>query len=344
MALAPIAYVLYRGPEAQPARTPHWPDRDRFVLSAGHASMLLYASLHLTGYDLTLDDLKQFRQWESRTPGHPEALHDARRRGDDGAARPGLRQRRGHGDRGALPGRALQPAAARARRPLGPMRSARDGDLMEGISSEAASLAGHLGLGKLVYLYDDNHITIDGPTASAFTTEDVGARYEAYGWHVQHVDDADGRGRHRRRAPGAGAKRRSGPRSSSYARHRLRRPTQQAPPRRTAARSATTRSRHEEASRLGSRAHVPRARRSARAHGRRRRARRRARARVGRALRTRGRRPSPSLREDWDADHRGSAARPAGSTHSRGSRPARRSPRATPAARSSTRSGRTRRR
>ena len=143
-------------------RNPHWPDRDRFVLSAGHGSMLLYSLLHLTGYDLSLDELKQLPpvgQQDARPPG---ARPHAGRRSDDRPARPGLRQRRRHGDRRGAPGGALQPARARRSSTTTPTASSRDGDLMEGVASEAASLAGHLQLGKLIYLYDDNQITLAG--------------------------------------------------------------------------------------------------------------------------------------------------------------------------------------
>jgi transketolase len=161
MGTAAMAYVLWTRFLRHNPANPKWADRDRFVLSAGHGSMLLYALLHLTGYDLPLEELKNFRQWGSRTPGHPE-----------------------HG---------LVPGVEATTGPLGQgftYAICSDGDLMEGVASEAASLAGHLGLGKLVYLYDDNHITIDGDTSLSFS-EDVGRRFEAYGWHVQHVDGND---------------------------------------------------------------------------------------------------------------------------------------------------------
>jgi transketolase len=169
---------------------PSWPDRDRFVLSAGHGSMLLYSLLHLTGYDVGLDDLRQFRQLHSRTPGHPEL-------GDT----PGVEVTTGPLGTGFAAGVGMAMAerflAERYNRPQHRIIDhftygiVSDGDLMEGVASEAASLAGHLGLGKLVYLYDDNHITIDGATDLSFT-EDVGKRFEAYGWHVQAVDGHDG--------------------------------------------------------------------------------------------------------------------------------------------------------
>ena len=185
MALAPLAHVLWTRIMNYDAAEPDWPDRDRFVLSAGHASILLYSMLYLTGYGLTLDDLKAFRQWGSAHAGPPRGAPHRRRRGHHRSARPGLRQRRRHG---ASPSAALR----------GPVRPevvdhhtfviCGDGCLEEGISHEAASLAGHLGLGRLVYVYDDNHITIDGPTELALT-DDAGKRFEAYGWHVERVGE-----------------------------------------------------------------------------------------------------------------------------------------------------------
>ena len=189
MALAPLAYLLYTRHLRHNPRHPEWPDRDRFVLSAGHASMLLYAALHLAGYDLSLDDLKQFRQWGSRTPGHPE----------HGVA-PGVETTTGPLGQGFANGVGMAIAeahlAARFNRPGNAIVDHRifaivsDGDLMEGISHEAASLAGHLKLGKLIYLYDDNHITIEGSTDLAFS-EDVAQRFAGYGWQVQRVGDAN---------------------------------------------------------------------------------------------------------------------------------------------------------
>jgi len=189
MALAPLAYVLYTRHLRHNPRNPDWPDRDRFVLSCGHASMLLYATLHLAGYDLSLHDLQQFRQWGSRTPGHPEH-----------GLTPGVETTTGplgQGFANAV-GMAIAEAhlAARFNRPGHEIVGHRtyaivsDGDLMEGISHEAASLAGHLGLGKLIYCYDDNHITIEGNTDLAFS-EDVAQRFAGYGWHVQRVGDAN---------------------------------------------------------------------------------------------------------------------------------------------------------
>jgi transketolase len=186
---APMAYVLWQRHLRHNPIDPHWPNRDRFVLSAGHGSALLYTLLHLTGYDLTMDDLKAFRQWGSRTPGHPE-VH----------CTPGVEATTGPLGQGTANAVGMAIAerllANRFNRPGHTIVDhhtyalVSDGDLMEGISSEAASLAGHLQLGKLTYLYDSNHISLDGPTSMTFT-EDVAARYAAYGWHVQHVDDGD---------------------------------------------------------------------------------------------------------------------------------------------------------
>ena len=189
MALAPAAYVLWtRFLKVDPA-DPEWFDRDRFVLSNGHASVLQYAVLHLTGYPLGIRDLKQQRQWGSQTPGHPEYGHTP---GVEVTTGP-LGQGVGNGVGFAIAERLL---AARYNRPGQEVVDHRtwvfagDGDMMEGVSAEASSLAGHLRLGKLTVLYDDNRITIDGPTSIAFT-EDVEARYRAYGWHTLAVEDAN---------------------------------------------------------------------------------------------------------------------------------------------------------
>ena len=189
MALAPLAYVLWlRHLKYNPAN-PEWRDRDRFVLSAGHACMLLYSVLYLTGYDVTLDDIKNFRQWASKTPGHPER-----------GMTPGVEATTGPLGQGT--GNAVGMAIAEAQlaalynRPGHEIFNhytyflASDGDLMEGISHEACSLAGHLQLGKLIGFYDDNRITIDGSTDLAFS-DDTAKRFEAYGWHVQRVDDGN---------------------------------------------------------------------------------------------------------------------------------------------------------
>ena len=190
MALAPLGYLLYRDVMRHNPADPTWPGRDRFILSAGHACILQYALLHLTGYDLSLDDLKQFRQWGSRTPGHPEWGHTA---GVEVTTGP-LGQGFANGVGMAISQRFL---ADRYNRPHHEVVDSwiyaicSDGDLMEGITQEAASIAGHLGLGRLVYVYDDNHITIDGTTSLSFTTEDKGKRFEANGWHVQQVADSE---------------------------------------------------------------------------------------------------------------------------------------------------------
>ncbi|HEU4565004.1 MAG TPA: transketolase [Gemmatimonadaceae bacterium] len=186
---ATMAYVLWSRHLRHDPLDPRWPDRDRFVLSAGHGSMLLYALLHLTGYDLPLEELKRFRQWGSRTPGHPEYGHTP---GVETTTGP-LGQGFGNAVGMALAERWLAGTFPDAPRPVVDHYTyviASDGDMMEGVSSEAASLAGHLGLGRLIVLYDDNHISIDGSTDLAFT-EDVGARFAAYGWHVQRVDGHD---------------------------------------------------------------------------------------------------------------------------------------------------------
>jgi transketolase len=189
MALAPLAYVLYTRHLRHNPADPQWFNRDRCILSAGHASMLLYATLHLTGYDLPLEEIKNFRQWGSMTPGHPEFAHT-----------PGVETTTGPLGQGFANGVGMALAekmlAARFNTDAHTVVDhhtyaiCSDGDVMEGISHEAASLAGHLKLGKLVYVYDANNISIDGSTDLAFT-EDVGARFEAYGWHVQHVDDGN---------------------------------------------------------------------------------------------------------------------------------------------------------
>src|SRR5688500_17176899 len=189
MGCAPMAYALWQRHLKHDPRSPHWFDRDRFVLSAGHGSMLLYSLLHLTGYDLSLDDIKQFRQWGSKTPGHPEWFET-----------PGVEATTGPLGQGA----ANAVGMALAERYLARYFNRNghtiidhytyalvsDGDVMEGVACEAASIAGHLGLGKLIYLYDANQVTLDGPL-SLVMSEDVGARYAAYGWHVQYVENGD---------------------------------------------------------------------------------------------------------------------------------------------------------
>ncbi len=189
MEAATLGYVLWTRFLKHNPRHPHWPNRDRFVLSAGHASMLLYGLLHLTGYDLTLDDLKNFRQWGSRTPGHPENFLTP---GVETTTGP-LGQGFGNAVGMALAARFL---AAKFNRPGYPVVDhfvhvfAGDGDLMEGVTSEAASLAGHLRLGNLKAVYLDNRITIEGSTALTFS-EDVQKRFESYGWQVLRVDGND---------------------------------------------------------------------------------------------------------------------------------------------------------
>ncbi len=186
---APMAYVLWQEHLRHAPSDPMWPNRDRFVLSAGHGSMLLYALLHLTGYDLPLAELRKFRQWGSRTPGHPEAFMTPGVEATTGPL--------GQGSANAV-GMAIAEAhlAGVYNRPGHNVVDhhtyavVSDGDLMEGVSAEAASLAGHLGLGKLIYLYDANEISLDGPISLTFT-EDVAARYRAYGWQVLHVGDGD---------------------------------------------------------------------------------------------------------------------------------------------------------
>ena len=193
MGLAPLAYVLWKIFLKHNPKNPKWADRDRFILSAGHASMLLYSLLYLTGYDLTLEDIKQFRQWGSRTPGHPEYGHT-----------PGIETTTGPLGQGFANGVGM----AMAERYLASYFNreghhivdhytyciASDGDMMEGITSEAASLAGNLELGKLIYFYDNNHITIEGSTDLTFSHENVKKRFEAYGWQVlvePHGTDID---------------------------------------------------------------------------------------------------------------------------------------------------------
>jgi transketolase len=187
MALAPIAYLLYTRVMRHAPQAPDWPGRDRFVLSCGHASMLLYATLHLAGYDVTLDQIRRFRQLGSPCAGHPEYGHV-----------PGVETTTGPLGQGIATavGMALGERMLAARFNRGehsPIDShtffiASDGDMQEGISHEASSIAGHLGLAKLIGFYDDNHISIEGDTALAFS-EDVGARFEAYGWHVQDLHE-----------------------------------------------------------------------------------------------------------------------------------------------------------
>ncbi len=190
MALAPLSYLLYREVLRHNPSDPHWPNRDRFILSAGHACILQYTTLHLAGYNLSLEELKRFRQWGSITPGHPEVHHTPGIEATTGPLGQGFANAVGFG----LAERFL---AERYNRPYDEIVDhnvfviCSDGDMMEGVSNEAASLAGQYGLGKLTYFYDDNHITIDGTTSISFAAEDKGARLEAQGWHVQHLHDAN---------------------------------------------------------------------------------------------------------------------------------------------------------
>src|SRR5665213_1296622 len=189
MGAAPMAYVLWTRFLRHNPANPHWFNRDRFVLSAGHGSALLYSLLHLTGYDLSLEQIKQFRQWGSVTPGHPER-----------GLTPGVETTTGPLGQGFGNSVGLAMAedylAAHYNRPGHPIINhytyvlVGDGDLMEGVSSEAASLAGHLKLGKLICLYDDNHITLSASTHITFT-EDRASRFEAYGWHTQTVENGN---------------------------------------------------------------------------------------------------------------------------------------------------------
>jgi transketolase len=187
MGTAPMAYTIWTRHLRHNPANPNWPNRDRFILSGGHGSMLLYSLLHLTGYNLSLEELKRFRQWGSLTPGHPEY-----------GLTPGVETTTGPLGQGFANGVGMAMAEAHLAKVYNRPGHAvidhyiyaivTDGDLMEGVASEAASLAGHLKLGKLIYLYDDNHISIEGSTDIAFT-EDRGMRFEAYGWHVQRVPD-----------------------------------------------------------------------------------------------------------------------------------------------------------
>lgn len=189
MGLAPAGYALFTGLLRHDPRDPAWPDRDRFILSNGHASALLYSLLFLCGYAVTLEDLRQFRQWGSKTPGHPEARHT-----------PGVETTTGPLGQGIANavGLAIAERHLAARFNRGRLKVVDhwtyvfcgDGDLMEGVAAEAASLAGHLGLGRLICLWDDNRVTIDGPTALTFS-EDVARRFRAYGWQVLRVRDGN---------------------------------------------------------------------------------------------------------------------------------------------------------
>jgi len=185
MALAPLAHVLWTRVMTYDATTPEWPDRDRFVLSCGHASALLYSMLHLTGFGLSIDDLKAFRQWGSATPGHPEVHHTAGVEVTTGPLGQGFANGVGMG----IAERWLRSRFDADVCDHHTFVLCSDGDLEEGISHEAASLAGHLGLGRLVYVYDDNHISIDGPTELSLS-DDAAGRFAAYGWHVDQIGEA----------------------------------------------------------------------------------------------------------------------------------------------------------
>ncbi len=190
MALAPLAHVLYSRIMQHDPANPHWPDRDRFVLSNGHASILQYSMLYLCGDGLELDDIKAFRSWESLTPGHPEAEHTTGVEVTTGPLGQGFANSVGM----AIAERIVRGRFGAEVQDHHIFAIAGDGCFMEGVSHEAASLAGHLGLGRLVVVYDDNHITIDGNTELSYS-DDVGKRFEAYGWHVEHLgeigDDLD---------------------------------------------------------------------------------------------------------------------------------------------------------
>ncbi|MEN6423397.1 MAG: thiamine pyrophosphate-dependent enzyme, partial [Smithella sp.] len=186
---AAAAFTLWTRHLKHNPKNPQWPDRDRFVLSSGHASMLLYALLHLTGYDLTLDDIKNFRQWGSRTPGHPEYRHTSGVEVTTGPLGQGLAN---------AVGMAIAEAHLAALYNRGNQKlvdhftyvMAGDGDMMEGVAAEACSLAGHLRLGKLIVLYDDNRVTLAG-SAALSSTENIEQRFKAYGWQVQKVADGN---------------------------------------------------------------------------------------------------------------------------------------------------------
>jgi len=189
MGTAAIAYTIWKRHLKINPSNPNWLDRDRFILSGGHGSMLLYSLLYLSGYDLPLSELKNFRQWGSKTPGHPEF-----------GLTPGIETTTGPLGQGFANGVGMAMAevhlAEKFNKPDFKVIDhfayaiVTDGDLMEGVASEAASLAGHLKLGKLIYLYDDNHISIEGSTDITFT-EDRAARFEAYSWHVECVKDGN---------------------------------------------------------------------------------------------------------------------------------------------------------
>ena len=326
MALAPLAYLLYAEVLRHNPANSHWQNRDRFVLSAGHACVLQYSALHLTGYDLSLDDLKQFRQWAVEDAG-PSRVRAHRRRSRSTTGPLGQGFANGVGM--AIAERFLAGTFNRPQHELVDHRVyviCSDGDLMEGVSYEAGSIAGTNGLGKLIYFYDDNHITIDGTTSISFT-EDRAKRFDALGWHVQSVADVQ-----RSRRVARGDLERAGRDGAAVddhraLAHRLRRAARSRHGRcaRLAARRRGGR-RDEARPRLGSRQAVLRPARGRRAHGPDR-ARRAARARVARRSSTRGRRHSPASASG------GTPPGPGGSARGRRppSRPARSSRRARPA-------------
>lgn len=190
MGAAPMAYALWtKHLKVNPKTSRNWVDRDRFVISAGHGSALLYSLLHCSGYDVQKEDLENFRQWDSRTPGHPEVLHTDGVEATTGPLGQGIAMAVGM----AMSEAHLAATYNQTDFPIVDHYTyvlCGDGDLMEGISHEASSMAGHMKLDKLIVLYDSNDISLDGPTSKAFT-ENVGARYEAYGW--QHILVKDGR-------------------------------------------------------------------------------------------------------------------------------------------------------
>ena len=190
MAMAPLAFLLFADVMKHDPTTPDWPDRDRFVLSPGHGSMLLYSALHLSGYDLPLDEIKDFRQWGSRTPGHPEFDRDHPTPGVETTTGP-LGQGFANGVGMAIAERWLRGRFGSEVQDHRVWGIVSDGDLMEGVAAEAASLAGHLGLGRLIYCWDDNRISLDGPTSMSFDGEDVPARFRSYGWQVLEVPGVD---------------------------------------------------------------------------------------------------------------------------------------------------------
>ena len=192
MSLAPAAYLLFQRLLRHDPTDPAWTGRDRFVLSCGHSSLTLYIQLYLSGYGLTLDDLRRYRQWDSRTPGHPEHGHTAGVETTTGPLGQGISTAVGMAMAARRERGLFDPDAAPDESPFDHTIwvFASDGDMEEGVASEASSLAGHQQLGNLVVLYDDNHISIDGDTRVAFS-EDVLARYAAYGWHTARVDDAN---------------------------------------------------------------------------------------------------------------------------------------------------------